>query len=573
MEILAIIIAGIVGYIIFLRFYIRAKGGLRNEPTYKHGVMKGNASKLSQGVKPWGKPMAGSAQGASFFHNTQQLIDNGLGLKVGTPIRYDRLWLGGHATTSLKNKENILAGLYAPDEGHLLTIAPTRRGKGTCHIIPNLLSYQGSVVVNDIKGETSAITARQRATLGTNVFRFAPYEAESAHWNPLDFIQTGEDAWEDAALITELLIAPRPNSDDFWNDIGKNFLRGVILHVALSRSPAKRNMTEVRELLTDNATAFQATVDEMTASDNALVRRAANAFQNADGKVQSGLITTLDSHLGVWDSPRLAEITDRSDFDFLDLNTRFTSVYFCIPPERLSAYAPVLRLFFGIAVSSMTRDNSEPTFPVTFFLDEFPQLGRMKPIEDSMAYLAGYGVRLWLFTQDLNQLKSTYGEMTHSIIANCACKSFFGTSDPETAKLISNMCGDMTVHVANVGASQSADGWRLPSVNESIGSISRPLMAPDEIMALPDTEQLIFYQGLHPVLAEKTPYFQMAELIGTYDDWKREGNPKKKRGEAKPAKRKPSKPRWAKKNQSTQKPKNQTKQKRASEVPKPPPFD
>ncbi|MEX1196336.1 MAG: type IV secretory system conjugative DNA transfer family protein [Pseudohongiellaceae bacterium] len=47
-------------------------------------------------------------------------------------------------------------------DGHLLTIAPTRSGKGAGCVIPNLLSHQGLVVVTDIKGENSAIAGACR---------------------------------------------------------------------------------------------------------------------------------------------------------------------------------------------------------------------------------------------------------------------------------------------------------------------------------------------------------------------------------------------------------------------------
>src|SRR5262249_47199105 len=42
--------------------------------------------------------------------------------------------------------------LYGGD-GHLMTIAPTGAGKGVGVIIPTLLTFTGSAIVTDIKGE------------------------------------------------------------------------------------------------------------------------------------------------------------------------------------------------------------------------------------------------------------------------------------------------------------------------------------------------------------------------------------------------------------------------------------
>ena len=279
-------------------------------------------------------------------------------------------------------------------------------------------------------------------------------------------------------------------------------------------------MAEVRDILTQSGKEFDLSLDEMTKSDITLVKRAGNTFINADEKVKSGILSTLNSQMGIWDSPRLTKIMGKSDFKFEDLKTEFITVYFCIPPERLSVYAPLMRLFFGIALASMTRDKNKALLPVTFFLDEFPQLGKMKIIEEGIAYLAGYGVRLWLFAQDLGQIKSAYGDMTQSIIANCACRTFSATSDYDTAQLVSNMCGSMTVATAGFGETQSGGIDGTTSKSESISFSGQPLMTPQDVMAMDrEEDQLVFYQGENPVHGIKTPYFDNPHHEGIYDKW------------------------------------------------------
>ena len=49
--------------------------------------------------------------------------------------------------------------LFYNGKAHLLTCAPARQGKGIGFVIPNLLHYQGSVIVTDPKGELAAVTA------------------------------------------------------------------------------------------------------------------------------------------------------------------------------------------------------------------------------------------------------------------------------------------------------------------------------------------------------------------------------------------------------------------------------
>ena len=73
-------------------------------------------------------------------------------------------------------------------EGHLLTVAPTGTGKGRTAIVPNLLYYQGPVVVIDPKGENYAVTARCRREMGHRVFKLDPFgviDSESESPEPL----------------------------------------------------------------------------------------------------------------------------------------------------------------------------------------------------------------------------------------------------------------------------------------------------------------------------------------------------------------------------------------------------
>jgi type IV secretion system protein VirD4 len=50
--------------------------------------------------------------------------------------------------------------------GHLITVAPTRTGKGRDIIIPALLDWPYSAAVVDPKGELAAVTSEQRGRIG-----------------------------------------------------------------------------------------------------------------------------------------------------------------------------------------------------------------------------------------------------------------------------------------------------------------------------------------------------------------------------------------------------------------------
>lgn len=426
----------------------------------------------------------------------------------------------------LLQKEGFLLGKFNDEfvryskPGHIITFAPTRSGKGVGHVIPNLLTHPGSVVVNDIKGENLAVSSRTRRGFG-EVFAFAPFANESCHYNPIDFIRIGTpDELDDVALIADMLIVEDKNSGDpFWTREAKNLFTCLILHVATSRPPVLRNLGEVRYLIMQSKTDFDFTVKEMLKSPNSHVRKMAASISATEAKVMASVLSTAKSQTAVWDSPRLNAITGRSDFKMEDLKQKIMSLYIIIPPEYLDVYGPLLRLLNGLAIAAMTRTQGKPQKPVLFLIDEFPTLNYMKPVESGIGYLAGYGVVLWMFIQDLSQLKAIYPKW-ESFLSNCGVRMAFGTNDVETAKVLSDMLGTTTIQTRSSGTSREA-GLKLAggSISKNYSESARQLMTPDEVMRMPFDSQLIFIQGFKPVVAEKIRYFDDEAFKGLFDKW------------------------------------------------------
>ena len=396
--------------------------------------------------------------------------------------------------------------------GHLITFAPTRSGKGIGHVIPNLLTHPGSVVVNDIKGENYAVTHRKRSEF-TKVLTFAPFMKNSHCYNPLDFIRTGtEDELDDVRLLADMMIIVNPDSSDpFFAMEAKNLVTALTLHVATARPPVLRNLGEVRYLMMQSREDFEFTIKEMLQSKSEHVRRMGASLSATEPKVMASVMSTAKSQTAVWDSPRLNAITGRSDFQLKDIKEQPTSLYVIIPPEYLDTYKPVIRIMMGLTVAAMTKTNKKPKHNVLFLIDEFPALGYMEIMETGIGYLAGYGVTLWTFIQDLSQLKALYKKW-ETFISNCAVRVAFGTNDFDTAKVLSDMLGNTTIRVTSQGSGESGS-------SSNISETARPLMTPDEIMRVPFDSQLVFYQGQKPVISEKVMYFKDAAFKGMFDKW------------------------------------------------------
>jgi len=411
---------------------------------------------------------------------------------------------------------------------HLITIAPTRSGKGVGAIIPNLLTADRSVLVIDPKGENAAVTWHARSRFGpVHVLDpFAITGLPAAAFNPLDRIDpSGIDAAEDAALLAEALVTDPPHqvADAHWNEEAKALLTGLILFAAAAEDPARRSLTTVRELLTLPVDRFDQLLAAMQDSRAAggLVARAANRHLTKSDREASGVLSSAQRHTHFLDSPRMAAVMGRCDFAFADLKARTETVFLVLPPDRLGTYSRWLRLMVAQAMTDLARAALQPPAPVLFLLDEFAALGRLEPVERAMGLMAGYGVQLWPILQDLHQLRATYGPHAGTFLSNAGLVQVFNVNDSETADWVSRGLGEAT-EAYETGSRGRTRQWRhLAAGSSNTGTaghlVRRALLTPDEVRRLPSDQEILFQAGAPPVRARKLRYFADSEFRGLFD--------------------------------------------------------
>ena len=417
---------------------------------------------------------------------------------------------------------------------HLITLAPTRAGKGVGTVIPNLLAAERSVLVIDPKGENARIAGEARRRFGT-VHVLDPFEVSghpSAAYNPLDRLTPDSlDLGEDATSLTEALVMDPPGqvTEAHWNEEARAILGGLIMFCVCHEDRDRRSLATVREYLTLPPEKLRALLELMQDSDAAggLIARAANRFLGKADREAASVLSNAQRHTHFLDSPRIARVLSRSDFHFSDLRHRIASVFLVLPPNRMDAYSRWLRLLVSQALQDIARDaetsvrpQSGPAgaqggtqrlkTPTLFLLDEFAALGRLEAVERAMGLMAGYGLQLWPILQDMSQLKDLYGERAGTFIANAGVQQVFGVNDFETAKWLSQMIGQETAGF-QTDSFKPGDG---PSFSNNL--TGRDLLTPDEIMQLPPDRQLLRVQGQATAVAQKLRYYADPAFKGLF---------------------------------------------------------
>jgi len=404
---------------------------------------------------------------------------------------------------------------------HLLTMAPTRTGKGVGTIIPNLLTADRSVICIDPKGENAKIAGRAREKFGP-VYVLDPFAVTgmaSAAFNPLDQLDpAGLDAAEDAATLADALVYDDPGTagEAHWNEEAKALIGGLVLHIAATESRDRRTLATLRDNLTLAPEAFAALLKAMQASPAAggLVARAANRHLGKSDREAAGVLSAAQRHTHFLDSPRMTAVLGRSDFRFADLKARTATVFLVLPPDRLSTYSRWLRLLVTQSLIDMARASGKPPAPVLYLLDEFAALGHLAPVERAMGLMAGYGVQLWPILQDVHQLRATYGQRAGTFLSNAGVLQVFGVNDQDSARLVSDLLGQGTAVFRTMGQALDSEKSGISYGEHHSG---RPLLTPDEVRNLPQNLELLFLAGQRPIVAGKLAYYADPEFRGLYD--------------------------------------------------------
>ena len=400
--------------------------------------------------------------------------------------------------------------LSTVEPAHFMVCAPTRSGKGVGIIVPNLLDWNGSVIVHDIKFENWKLTSGVRAAHGHKVFLWSPMnpDATTHSYNPLDMIR--DDAIfriSDVQAFVSYMI-PLPKKDPIWDQLARFFLAGLVLYTidANRELGTPKTIGQIYRLLNSypDLNKWITEVSEYPWLDPEC-DRLLTSYAGMTDKERSFVRTSIAKVLNLWSNPLVDAATSKSDFDLRDMRKKKMSIYVGVSVDTKDTVAPLVALFMQQAIGALVQrepdKKTEPTL-VLFMLDEFASMGRMEMVSNSVTMLASYGGRLMFILQALSTLDEHYGKDGREVILqNCAYQVFFAASDETTTKYVVNRLGKKTVKTKQISRSKSG-------VSKADKMSARDLMLPQEFQGLDRSKEVILVESGRPVLADKIKYFE-----------------------------------------------------------------
>ncbi len=312
-------------------------------------------------------------------------------------------------------------------EGHWLCVAPTGAGKSASFAIPQLLSYPGSVIAVDVKGELAATTARWRATLG-DVLIFDPFDllpGRGGGFDPLSHLDPSDPALVDDAYTLAALFSGGPgaghNKDPFWDEWGQDVIAAFIVHAVRSADPAERSLAEVYRRISADDPIYQTAVMLDKEEVHPFSRAKLGAWLSLPEVTRGGVTATVCQQVRMLAGPGVQRsfASNGIDMDALAGGAPST-IYLVLPPDRLTSHRALVRIVLTALVQRMLRRRHRPEDPTLFLVDEAAQLGPIPALMSAITLGRGFGLRAALLVQSLAQLRAAYEAQFETLLENCS---------------------------------------------------------------------------------------------------------------------------------------------------------
>ncbi|MDX2107116.1 MAG: type IV secretory system conjugative DNA transfer family protein [Candidatus Melainabacteria bacterium] len=384
---------------------------------------------------------------------------------------------------------------------HVLVCGPTGAGKTRTVFVPNLTQrlLTSALVTEAASGDNPAplytMTAGWRASAGHTIHYFNPNDLTSTRINPLDAVQNFDDALQTTSLIIRNTSLPNKiGGDQIWEQSEIYLLNSLVLHAVglrkgkFAKEGEKANLAYIRSLLREGPEEIGRVI-ENTKVD--LARKEYRSFyKNTSSNFRYGVCSGLLVRLNPWVNPKIAALTEVTDFDPAVLKDQLFTFYFVTSTKR-PQFKPVSALAFNYIFDLLQSPGF--TYPLTLFLDELTNYGYIPDLPDKLTHIRNQKIGAVLGIQHRIQLSKVYSEKdAHLLLTQPGTRIFFRPRDNDSALTISRSLGTANVKQRKVTSSGA--------IHED--ERQKPLLDASEVERLPKEKIIVLTPNTNPIIAE-----------------------------------------------------------------------
>jgi type IV secretion system protein VirD4 len=373
---------------------------------------------------------------------------------------------------------------------HILLTGPSGSGKSRGFFMPNCMAFESSMIVTDPKSELWKHTSG----FHRNAARFAPRDPDAStgfNWIPF---------CKDANLVRLLARAVVTSSgasggEKFWEDAETDLIAGLFSHAAGFKIPTP---AAIYDFFTSQNPATLA--ESLSESPSKIAAQLSASFINASENTRGSIIAGVSTKLSFLTDENVRRFTSASDtvINFESLRREKAAVYWCLEENDVAQLRPLSSLFFTLVMYQVKQSTGN--LPVTFFLDELANIGKIPNLEIEITVVRGRGISLVLGIQSYSQIYAVYGERQGQIIIdNCSSKIYLSGCDYDTAERVSKALGETTI--TEFRETEGERGGSSTPVKTQ-----RRLFYADEIRQIDRNQQIVITGNVKPILSRRFFY-------------------------------------------------------------------
>lgn len=382
--------------------------------------------------------------------------------------------------------------IFGTDKGKLIQIpsnsecniaifGPPGSGKTSGIAIINAMSFQGSVLAVDVKGDLYNYVSKHTKR---KIVRFCPDSPtalkDSVRFDPFAELEQMDDTDKKLYLesVATILIADEGGSDgNYFSTRARKMFQGIT-HLILHSNPNASFPDVIHAILQGNIFEW---VTKAIESDCEPAKELLASFYGNSEKNVSSAYDALTTALVHFSNPILDELLSKNG-NCISIKTleQGTDLYLQISQEHLDAYAPLFTLLIQSMSTAFTKRPDSSTGvknrPILMLLDEFPQLTfSYKLINSNLSTLRSKSVICMVIQQNLSQLEYRYQPTgARYILGNCNYQIILGSNDINSSKVFSDTFGKKKVLKISNSETNSQNNTTGRSVQEATEKVFEP---------------------------------------------------------------------------------------------------
>ena len=409
---------------------------------------------------------------------------------------------------------------------HILIYGATGAGKSRGFVKPMLLKMvqlknmgnKASMIIVDPKAELFEQYSAHLRENGYVVKALNLLDMENSDgWNCIGETEGDVDMVQTVAEIIIRNTSEDGQKADFWDKAEGNLLIALILYVQSMRDPLTGELLPLHErslgtiykiLSSESAKSLDAKFQRLPLDHPA--RGPYGIFKQAASNLWGNVFIGLGSRMNVFQNKLVDKITKYHDID-LELPGKEPCAYFCIISAQNTAYEFLSSLFFSMLFTKLSDyarkhgdERGRLPVEVNFIMDEFCNIGKLLDFKKTISVVRGYNINCQIVVQSIAQLSDRYPiKEWEEIVGNCDTQLVLGCNDLMTSEYISKRCGSVTIQLTNSMSPQtplfSPITREVTGYRETKSNNTRPLMYPEEILQMDNSECLLLIRGQKPL--------------------------------------------------------------------------